>query len=175
MISDNGFDRDFKELYESLFLTIFRIAYRITGDAGKAEDLCHEAFIKYYERGKPLPDMTQAKYWLIRVVKNLTLNSEKRKSRERRAIERLKRISPLSAVSEEETYIKKESKEEVQKALSVLPYNFRIVLILKEYEGLTYKEIGSIMGITEGNVKVRVFRAREKLGLYFKEAEQDVS
>lgn len=61
MISDNGFDRDFKELYESLFLTIFRIAYRITGDAGKAEDLCHEAFIKYYERGKPLPDMTQAK------------------------------------------------------------------------------------------------------------------
>jgi RNA polymerase sigma-70 factor (ECF subfamily) len=175
MISDNGFDRDFKELYESLFLTIFRIAYRITGDAGKAEDLCHEAFIKYYERGKPLPDMTQAKYWLIRVVKNLTLNSEKRKSRERRAVERLKRISPLSAVSEEETYIKKESKEEVQKALSVLPYNFRIVLILKEYEGLTYKEIGSIMGITEGNVKVRVFRAREKLSLYFKEAEQVVS
>ncbi len=175
MISDNGFDRDFKELYESLFLTIFRIAYRITGDAGKAEDLCHEAFIKYYERGKPLPDMAQAKYWLIRVVKNLTLNSEKRKSRERRAVERLKRISPLSAVSEEETYIKKESKEEVQKALSVLPYNFRIVLILKEYEGLTYKEIGSIMGITEGNVKVRVFRAREKLSLYFKEAEQDVS
>ncbi len=175
MIADNGFDRDFKELYESLFLTIFRIAYRITGDAGKAEDLCHEAFIKYYERGKPLPDMTQAKYWLIRVVKNLTLNSEKRKSRERRAVERLKRISPLSAVSEEETYIKKESKEEVQKALSVLPYNFRIVLILKEYEGLTYKEIGSIMGITEGNVKVRVFRAREKLSLYFKEAEQVVS
>ena len=108
-------------------------------------------------------------------MKNLTLNSEKRKSRERRAVERLKRISPLSAVSEEETYIKKESKEEVQKALSVLPYNFRIVLILKEYEGLTYKEIGSIMGITEGNVKVRVFRAREKLSLYFKEAEQDVS
>ena len=175
MGSGDGFDREFKELYEKLFSTIFRIAYRITGDAARAEDLCHEAFIKYYVRGKPLPDLDQAKYWLIRVVKNLTLNSEKRKSRERRAVERLKRISPRSASSEEEAYLQKESAEEVQRALDMLPYKLRVVLILKEYERLTYKEIGSIIGITEGNVKVRVFRAREKLSVLFKEAAQGVS
>jgi RNA polymerase sigma factor (sigma-70 family) len=175
MAQGDGYDKDFKELYESLFSTIFRIAYRITGDAARAEDLCHEAFIRYYERAKPLPDLTQAKYWLIRVVKNLTLNSEKRKGRERKAIDRLKRISPASASSEEDAYIRKESAEEVQTALDLLPYHLRIVLILKEYEGLTYREIGSIIGITEGNVKVRVFRAREKLGCLFQERRRGVS
>ena len=41
--------------------------------------------------------------------------------------------------------------------------NLRMPLILKEYEGLTYREIGQILKISEGNVKVRVFRGREKL------------
>ena len=41
--------------------------------------------------------------------------------------------------------------------------NLREVLILKEYGDLNYKEIGKVLGITEGNVKVRVFRAREQL------------
>ena len=44
-----------------------------------------------------------------------------------------------------------------------LPENLRIVLILREYAELNYKEIGRVLGITEGNVKVRVFRAREQL------------
>ena len=81
----------------------------------------------------------------------------------------MKHITPRAASSEEEIFLRRESAEEVQNALNLLPYNLRVVLILKEYEGLTYREIGSIIGITEGNVKVRVFRARAKLGNLFKE------
>ena len=44
-----------------------------------------------------------------------------------------------------------------------LPVNLKMVLILREYAELNYKEIGRVLGITEGNVKVRVFRAREQL------------
>jgi RNA polymerase sigma-70 factor (ECF subfamily) len=168
MQSDNGFDKTFIETYKAFFSTIFRIAYRITGDIGRAEDICHEAFIKYYERGKTLPDENQTKYWLIRVVKNVALNTEKRKSRERNAFARLKKLTPTSSVSSEESYIKKETEREVQEALNMLPYKHRIVLVLKEYGGLTYREIASIMGISEGNVKVRVFRGREKLERIFK-------
>jgi RNA polymerase sigma-70 factor (ECF subfamily) len=51
----------------------------------------------------------------------------------------------------------------VLEALGQLPENLRIVLILKEYGELNYKEIGRALGISEGNVKVRVFRARERL------------
>jgi len=58
--------------------------------------------------------------------------------------------------------------------LEKLPENLRIVLILKEYGGLNYKEIGRSLGISEGNVKVRVFRARERLsGLLDAEAFKD--
>jgi RNA polymerase sigma factor (sigma-70 family) len=171
----NGFDREFIQTYERLFSLIFRIAYRITGDIGRAEDVCHETFIKYYERGKPLPDMNQAKYWLIRVVKNIALNVEKRKTRERKAFARLRKITPNKTISEEEAFLKKETERAVQKALNLLPYKLRVVLVLKEYEGLTYREISSIMGISEGNVKVRVFRAREKLEKIFREREGNVS
>jgi RNA polymerase sigma-70 factor (ECF subfamily) len=45
--------------------------------------------------------------------------------------------------------------------------------VLKEYAGLNYREIGSIMGISEGNVKVRVFRARERLALELELLEPD--
>ena len=47
----------------------------------------------------------------------------------------------------------------------------RIVLTLKEYSGLNYKEIGKILNISEGNVKIRVFRARQQLGEYLKKGE----
>ncbi len=173
--SYNGFDRKFVETYETLFSLIFRIAYRITGDIGRAEDVCHETFIKYYERGTPFPDMNQAKYWLIRVVKNIALNIEKRKERERKAFARLRGIAPTKAVSEEEAFLKKESEKAVQEALNLLPYRLRVVLVLKEYEGLSYREIGSIVGISEGNVKVRVYRGRERLEKIFKERDGSVS
>ena len=175
MQPNNGFNRDFIKTYNTLFPTIFRIAYRITGDVGTAEDLCHDSFIKYYQRGTPFPDLNQAKYWLIRVVRNLALNGEKRKQRERRAYERFKKASPRSMASGEETFLKEEERKNVQKALNLLPSKLRIVLVLKEYEGLTYREISSIMGISEGNVKVRVFRGREKLEKIIKESEGNVS
>jgi len=48
-------------------------------------------------------------------------------------------------------------------ALEKLPDNLRTVLVLKEYSEMNYREIGQALGINEGNVKVRVFRARERL------------
>ncbi len=153
----------FEDIYTALFPVVYRIAYRITGDADRAEDISQEAFIKYMQRMKPLPDLDQTKYWLIRVVKNISLNHEKRKGRERSAYDKYRRIGPAWEKSSEEAVLREETRSSVQRALARLPYNLRIVLVLKEYSGLHYKDIGSVLGISEGNVKVRVFRAREKL------------
>ncbi|MBN2353768.1 MAG: RNA polymerase sigma factor [Spirochaetales bacterium] len=164
-----GFDeKRFNAEYSQLFPVIFRVAYRVTGDVGIAEDLCHEAFIKYYERHEPLPDSNQAKYWLIRVVKNMALNHEKRKSRERKALSKLEKITPQYAESEEKRVVEDELKSSVQEALNKLPPKLRMVLVLKEYGGLNYREIGAMLQISEGNVKVRVFRAREQLEKLFR-------
>jgi RNA polymerase sigma-70 factor (ECF subfamily) len=59
--------------------------------------------------------------------------------------------------------IRTESAEELRRGLESLPDGLKAVLVLKEYGGLNYKEIGRALGISEGNVKVRAFRAREAL------------
>ena len=78
MRRDDGINT-FREVYQQIFPVLIRIAFHITGDMTVSEDLCQEAFIKYHQRMIPFPNIDQAKYWLIRVVKNLSLNFEKRK------------------------------------------------------------------------------------------------
>ena len=68
--------------------------------------------------------------------------------------------------------LKEESIKKTKEALAKLPENLREVLILREYADMNYKEIGKTLGITEGNVKVRVFRAREQLSKLI--GEEDV-
>ena len=169
MSADLDFDIEFKQAYEQLFPIIYRVALRISSDPGRAEDMCHEAFLRYYEKGRDIPDLDQVKYWLIRVVKNLSLNSEKRRDRERKAVQRLGRYQVTQTSSVSEDLEKAVEEGAVRDLLQLLPHGQRICLVLKEYEGLTYKEIGRILGISESNVKVRVFRGREKLGQLFKE------
>ncbi|MGA2762123.1 MAG: RNA polymerase sigma factor [Spirochaetia bacterium] len=164
----------FEAVYEALFPTIFRISLRITGDREIAEDLCHEAFIKLMERPNLLPDMDQCKFWLIRVVKNLSLNHEKRKTREKAAYSRLTRLSIGVTESSEKQLIREETRSSVQKALDDLPYNLRAPLVFREYGDLSYKEIGAILGVSENNVKVRIFRARERLEKALMEGEEYV-
>jgi RNA polymerase sigma-70 factor (ECF subfamily) len=140
------------------------VAYRITSSEEAAEDLCQEAFFRLHEKNMVFPVPEEAKYWLIRVVKNASLNYAKRKDRERKAYQKaFREFSTQNPETSETQLLKKEAKEEIQKALSKLPENLRMVLILKEYGDLNYKEIGRALGISEGNVKVRVFRARERL------------
>ena len=65
--------------------------------------------------------------------------------------------------SGETDLLKQESIIKAREALKKLPQNLQDVLLLREYSDLNYKEIGRVLGITEGNVKVRIFRAREQL------------
>jgi RNA polymerase sigma-70 factor (ECF subfamily) len=156
-------EAEFRRLYETVFPILFRVAYRIAGSEEAAEDLCQEAFFRLHERNMVFPNPEEAKYWLIRVAKNAALNYAKRKERERKAYQRAFREDRRTEETGEGILVKHETREEVREALEKLPDNLRIVLILKEYGELNYKEIGRTLGISEGNVKVRVFRARERL------------
>jgi RNA polymerase sigma-70 factor (ECF subfamily) len=154
---------EFKRLYETVFPILFRVAYRIAGSEEAAEDLCQEAFFRIHEKNMVFPSPDDAKYWLIRVVKNSALNYAKRKERERRAYQQAFKEDVRRVETGEGDYIRKETRLEMQEALQKLPENLRMVLVLKEYAELNYKEIGRTLGISEGNVKVRVFRARDRL------------
>jgi RNA polymerase sigma-70 factor (ECF subfamily) len=165
----------FDVVYETLFPIIYRISLRVTGDREVAEDLCHDAFIKLMERSDLLGEIEQCKYWLIRVVKNLSLNHEKKRMREKAAYSRLSRFAVSSTESSERQVMKEETRVDVQTALNALPFNLRAPLVFREYADLSYKEIGSILGISESNVKVRIFRARERVGVALAEGDAYVS
>lgn len=154
---------EFRRLYETVFPILYRIAYRIALSEEAAEDLCQDAFSRLHEKQMVFPNPEEAKYWLIRVVKNAALNYAKRKERERKAYEKAFREDRREPETGEGLFLREESKTEVRAALDRLPDNLRMVLMLKEYGELNYKEIGRVLGINEGNVKVRVFRAREHL------------
>ena len=164
---------EFRKLYDSAFPILFKVAYRIANSAEAAEDLCQEAFFRLHEKNMVFPNPNEATYWLIRVVKNAALNYAKRKQRERRAYQRAFKEDTRKTETGEGDLVKKETKGEVLEALNKLPENLRVVLIFKEYAEMNYKEIGKVLGISEGNVKVRVFRARERLAVLLRDNFQN--
>lgn len=164
----------FRALYDETFTLLFRIARRITMSDEGAEDVVHDSYIKVVERWDIFPTRDDAKFWLIRVVKNNALNWIKRKGREHKVYQRFFREMDEKTESPEDLAIKGESKKDVRQCLEQLPEKFKTVLVLKEYALLNYRDIARVLGITEGNVKVRVFRAREALARLMQE-DDDVS
>ncbi|ADN02760.1 RNA polymerase sigma factor [Spirochaeta thermophila] len=160
MYHDDGlFDR----VYRHAFPVLYRVVYRITGDGHVAEEICQEAFIRYYPRMHKIQDTDEATYWLIRVARNLAYNHERRRTRERRALTSLFKEQPKVEESEESRLLKEEDSRMVRDAIMALPYNLRVPLVLREYEGFAYQEIAKALGISEANVKIRIFRARRRL------------
>ena len=160
---DSTSEADFKLIYENIMKVMYKVAYNITREREIAEDICHDCLIKMSEKKMLFPSLDDAKYWLIRVVRNASLNYVKRDGREKRAYQKVFKDGIKQTETNEDILIKEEVVQQVQKAFSKLPENLKAVLQLKEYTDLNYKEIGAILGITEGNVKIRVFRARKKL------------
>lgn len=154
---------DFREIYNATFKLLYTISWRVVNDSEAAEDLVHDSFIKASEKKMVFPSLDDAKFWLIRVVKNASLNYSMRKSREKKAFHKAFVEDTRKVETGEQELIKEESRKKALEALNKLPKHLKEVLVLKEYGDLNYKEIGKVLGITEGNVKVRVFRAREKL------------
>jgi RNA polymerase sigma-70 factor (ECF subfamily) len=158
-------EAEFRKLYDSAFPILYKVAFRIANSGEAAEDLCQEAFFRLHEKNMVFPNNNEATYWLIRVVKNAALNYAKRKQRERKAYQRAFKEDFRKTETGEGDLVKKETRAEVLEALNKLPENLRVVLVFKEYAEMNYKEIGKALGISEGNVKVRVFRARERLAV----------
>jgi len=154
---------DFRRLYNETMILLFKISYRIVNDEDAAEDLVHDSYIKANEKEMVFPTLDDAKFWLIRVVKNASLNYAKRKTREKKAYQKALYEDTRKAQSGETDVLREETRKHAVQALAKLPPKLREVLILREYGDLNYKDIGKVLGITESNVKIRVFRAKEQL------------
>lgn len=142
-----------------------------------AEDLVQEAFERFYVKNMSFPTMEDAKYWLLRVTKNLALNHLKRNKRDSLLVEKVRKMPLGEGANYNDSsseLIAQEEKKNVRDAIEALPENLKLVIKLKEYSGLDYKAIGKVLGISETNVKVRVHRARRKLESLLSLEEKDV-
>ena len=154
---------DFRPIYNETMILLFKVSWRIVNDEDAAEDIVHDSYIKASEKKMSFPTMNDAKFWLIRVVKNASLNYALRKKRERTAYQKALYEDRRQQTSGETDLLRQETQKIALAALEKLPKTLKEVIILREYGDLNYKEIGKVLGITEGNVKIRMFRAREQL------------
>ncbi len=167
---------DFRKVYDANYTLLMQVVMHIVYNQEIAEDLVQEAFERFYVKNISFPTMDEAKYWLLRVSKNLALNHIRRNKREIQLVEKVKKMpgETVNFFDSSKAVIEEEEKRSVRDAINALPENLRSVIQLKEYSGLDYKAIGKILGISETNVKVRVHRARKKLEELLCSEDRDV-
>ncbi len=162
----------FNNIYDEHFEKIIRIAYRITGELETAEDLCQDTFVKYFEKYGEKKPKGNISFLLIKIVKNLSFNHERRLKIESRVF---KQYQSDKVFVEKDTgltsLVKKEQISDIQKALLLIPYKYRLPLVLREYESMSYKEIGKLVSASESNVKVLIHRAKKTFKEKIKEIE----
>ncbi|HDH63160.1 MAG TPA: sigma-70 family RNA polymerase sigma factor [Firmicutes bacterium] len=149
----------FAILVEKYEREIFEYSYFLIGDREEALDMTQETFLKAYTNIKTLRREEDFKFWLRRIARNLCFKRIKKMRREKEVMER-QREETLSLDS---YVIKKEREERVKRALNKLPEKMKEIIILRDIEGLSYKEIKEILNIPMSLVKVRIFRARNLL------------
>jgi RNA polymerase sigma-70 factor, ECF subfamily len=160
MTSAQQLDRD--SAFERLFLEyqrpILSYLFRMLGDAGRAEEVAQDVFVRAYRALADLPEEANVRAWLYRIATNAGYDQLRR----RRLIQWLPLLdddhSPSVGGNPEGLVGERQA---VQRALMQVPPKYRIPLVLYAVEGYSTVEIGEIMGITQGAVKTRLYRARE--------------
>lgn len=143
---------------------VYRLAYRLTGNAHDAEDLTQEVFVRVFRSLHTYTPGTMAG-WLHRITTNLFLDQARRKQRIRfdalsdEAAHRLPSTLPTPDVAQAERLFD----ADVEAALASLTPEFRAAVVLCDVEGLTYEEIADVLGLKLGTVRSRIHRGRAQL------------
>ena len=150
----------FCELVRIHRIGVIAVVYRMCGDAQLAEDMAQEAFLRAWKNLHSYKSKSPFKNWLYRIATNAALDVIRRE-RETVALESVQLST--TDMGPEIALAQKEMGERVQQAVLELPPASRAVLILREYEGFSYKEIAETLGIPLGTVMSRLNYARTTL------------
>ena len=142
---------------------VYRLAYRLAGNAHDAEDITQETFIRVF---RSLDKFTPGSFegWIHRIATNVFLDLVRRRGRIRMEAlpENTDRIAGRE-LSPEQTYHEMNLDPDLQAALDELPAEFRAAVVLCDVEGLSYEEIGTTLGVKMGTVRSRIHRGRQAL------------
>ncbi len=161
-LSQRGNREAFAILSDRYWQPLFRWLLQLSRHTQTAEDLTQETLLKAFAAIHTfrMGDNCQLRAWLFRIAHNSFINS-------RRHTARMRQDFPVEMVSDgpgpAEEVISKEVTEKVRKAIQKLPVLFRVALLLRVDEDLSFREIADVLQITEETARWRVFKARQKL------------
>jgi RNA polymerase sigma factor (sigma-70 family) len=153
-----------EEIVELHSARVYRLAYRLTGNAHDAEDLTQEVFVRVF---RSLHTYTPGTFegWLHRITTNLFLDTARRKSRIRfdALPEDADNRLPSALPTPDLAYVNQMFDADIEAALAELPPDFRAAVVLCDVEGLSYEEIADVLGVKMGTVRSRIHRGRALL------------
>ncbi|MDP8951255.1 MAG: sigma-70 family RNA polymerase sigma factor [Actinomycetota bacterium] len=153
--------RAFSELVQRHQTVVYRACYRVLGNREDARDASQEAFLRAYRKLDTFQGRSAFKTWMLRLAMNVSLNQRSRRELPRTSINLAESISGLETPEAE--LMKSEVAAQLHDALQVVQPNHRAAVVLRDLEGLTYRETAESLGIAEGTAKSWVHRGRGRL------------
>lgn len=169
-----GDKESFKGLVEKYQSRIYRIVLAMIGDRNDAEDLCQDIFVKVYRYLPRFRGESKFYTWLYRITINTCINAQNGKKRKPSTVSlshpAKEGQDPLSSRIQEdssrcslEILENKELGTKIKAAINSLSDGMKELVILREIEDLSYKQLADVFQCSKGTIKSRLFRAREKL------------
>lgn len=184
----DGFGSDFAQIVRENYQRVYNVIYRLIDDREEAADLTQDTFVNACRAYGSFRHESQVYTWLYRIAINLTKNRLERRARQQN-VEGISIDAPVDRVEEEELFRQIEDstmepervvhnlelREVLVDAVSRLRPDYKEVVVLRDYQGLTYEEMAEVLGCSVQAVKSRLFRARtvlrERLARYLDEME----
>lgn len=140
---------------------LFRLALCITLNRFEAEDIVQDTLIKVWNRRSDWEDIDSIEAFSLTICRNLSLDRIKKKENDNNSLEDVKGVEPLSSSNPQDRMIQADRVNLIRQIVDSLPEKQRSCMQLRDFEGKSYKEIAVILDITEEQVKVNIFRARQ--------------
>lgn len=167
--SRKGSRETFSELVRRHQGAVYSICYRTVGDPLEAEDLAQETFLRLYRALGKFRRGARLRPWLHKIAVNVCLDALRKRKDPTLSLDELSeggRVPPTphGETLPEEALLARDLQARVQQALLQLPGDYRMVLVLRYLEELSYQEIADALGVPVSTVETRVFRAKKMLG-----------
>lgn len=141
---------------------LFRLALRITFDSSEAEDIVQDTLIKVWDKRDEWQQIESIESYCMTITRNLAIDrSQKMEARNMELTPEAQEMP--DTLTPEKLFEQDEQLRLIHQAINSLPEKQRTIVQLRDIEGKSYKEIAKILGITEEQVKVNLFRARQRI------------
>ena len=147
---------------------LYRLALRITLNNAEAEDIVQDTLIKVWNRRDKWEEIDSIEAFSLTICRNMALDRLRLHENQNASLDDTPVDSnPTATANPYERTVQREKVQIVRQLIDALPEKQRACMQLRDIEGKTYKEIGTVLGITEEQVKVNIFRARQTIKQQF--------